>query len=147
MRVADAAAAAEEAGAADHHRRDRVEQEVVELVLLRAAEIGDAEHAGDARADRRDDHHRGDDQLDVDAGIFRRLAVAADHVDVAAEARVGQHEMADEQEQRGDDDDPGHRPERAAAQRLDRVAARHRRSGRAPAWRRCRRRSAAWPAS
>ena len=41
---------------------------------------------------------RAEDQLDVDAGIFRRLAVAADHVDVAAEARVGQHEMAGEQD-------------------------------------------------
>ena len=40
-------------------------------------------------------------QLDVDAGIFGRLAVAADHVHVAAEARVGQHQVADQQEQRG----------------------------------------------
>src|SRR5690349_7455016 len=38
-RVADAAAPAEEAGAADHHRRNRVEQEGVELVLLGRAEI------------------------------------------------------------------------------------------------------------
>ena len=43
--------------------------------------------------------HRGDHQLDVDAGIFGRLAVAADHVHVAAEAGVGQHQVADEQEQ------------------------------------------------
>ena len=38
------------------------EQVVVELVLLGAAEIGDAQHAGDAGAHGRDDHHRGDDQ-------------------------------------------------------------------------------------
>ncbi len=92
--VADAAAAAEQAGAADHHGRDRIEQVVVELVLLGAAEIGDAQHAGDAGADGRDHHDRGDHQLDVDAGIFGRLAVAADHVHVAAEAGVGQDQVA-----------------------------------------------------
>src|SRR6478609_3137098 len=42
--VADAAAAAEQAGAADHHRGDGVEQVAVELVLLGAAEMGHAQH-------------------------------------------------------------------------------------------------------
>ena len=41
-RVADAAAPAEQAGAAHHHRGDGIEQEGVELVLLGRAEIGDA---------------------------------------------------------------------------------------------------------
>src|SRR5581483_10407391 len=120
-RVADAAAPAEQAGAADHHRRDRVEEEGVELVLLGAAEIGDGEHAGDARADRRDDHHRGEDGLDVDAGIFGGLAVAADHVHVAAEARVGEDEMRDEEHEGGDDDDPRHAADRLRAEGRDEV--------------------------
>src|SRR5271166_2158846 len=47
-RIADAAAAAEEARSADHHRGDGVEQEGVEFVLLGAAEIGDPDHAGNA---------------------------------------------------------------------------------------------------
>jgi len=46
--IADAAPAAEQAGAADHDRGDRIKQISVELVLLRAAEMGDAEHAADA---------------------------------------------------------------------------------------------------
>ena len=61
------------------------------------------------------DHHGAEDELDVDAGIFGRLAVAADHVHVAAEARVGEHEMADEQHHRRDDDDPGNAADRAAS--------------------------------
>src|SRR5262245_57644306 len=40
--IADAAATAEEAGAADHHSSDRIEEEGVELVLLGGTEIGDA---------------------------------------------------------------------------------------------------------
>src|SRR6202453_524720 len=105
-RIADAAAPAEQAGAADHHGGDGVEQEGVELVLLGAAEIGDADHAGEARAHGGDHHHRADDEADIDAGIFRRLTIAADHVHVAAKARVGQHEMRDEQKNRRDDDNP-----------------------------------------
>src|SRR5205085_12166420 len=105
--VADAAAAAEQAGAADHDGGDRIEQIGIELVLLRAAEMGDAEHAADPRTDRRDHHHAAEDQLDVEPGIFRRLAIAADHVNVAAEAGIGQHQMAAEQHQRRHDHDPG----------------------------------------
>ena len=47
--IADAAAAAEQAGAADHDGGDRIEQIGVELVLLRAAEMRDAEHAADPK--------------------------------------------------------------------------------------------------
>jgi hypothetical protein len=50
--VADTAAAAEEAGAADDDGSDRIQEICVELVLLRAAEMGDAEHAADARTHR-----------------------------------------------------------------------------------------------
>src|SRR6202020_1054476 len=116
-RIADAAAPAEQAGAADHHGGDGVEQESVEFVLLGAAEIGDADHAGEARAHGGDHHHRADDEADIDAGIFRRLAIAADHVNVAAEARIGQHEMGDEQEDRRDDDDPWQAEKRLGSER------------------------------
>jgi hypothetical protein len=50
--VADSAAAAEEAGAADDDGGDGIEQVGVEFVLLRAAEMGDAEHAADAGTHR-----------------------------------------------------------------------------------------------
>ena len=58
-------------------------------------------------------------ELDVDAGIFRRLAVAADHVDVAAEARVGQHEVRDEQQDAATMTIHGMPAMRAGAERLD----------------------------
>ena len=73
-----------------------IEQIGVELVLLRAAEMRHAEHAADSRADRRNHHDAAEDQLDVEPGIFRRLAVSPDHVNVAAEAGIGQHQMAGE---------------------------------------------------
>src|SRR5437773_1103765 len=44
-RVADAATAAEQAGAADYDGSNGIEQIGAELILLSAAEIGDAEHA------------------------------------------------------------------------------------------------------
>ena len=47
MVLPNAAAPAEQAGAADHDGGDGVEQIGCELVLLGAAEIGDAEHAGE----------------------------------------------------------------------------------------------------
>src|SRR3954471_13292342 len=80
--IADTAPAAEQAGAADHHGGNGIQQVAVELILLGAAEIGDADHAGDTGADGGNDHDGGDDQPDIDAGILRRLPVAADHVHV-----------------------------------------------------------------
>src|SRR6185312_3672665 len=68
-RVADAALPPEQAGAAHHHGGNAVEQVGIELVLLGAAEIGDAKHAGNAGTQRRDDHHRCNDQPDVHSGI------------------------------------------------------------------------------
>src|SRR5205814_4486645 len=94
--VADAAAAAKETGAADHDGGDRIQQISVELVLLRAAEMRHAEHAADPRADRQNHHDAAEDQIDVKAGIFGRLAVAADHINVTPETRIGQHQMAAE---------------------------------------------------
>ena len=64
-RVADAAAAAEQAGAADHDRGDRIQKVVVELVLLRAAEVSDAQDARHTGAKARDDED-GDDGGELD---------------------------------------------------------------------------------
>jgi len=65
-----------QAGAADHNGGDRIQQIGVELVLLRAAEMGDPQHAADTGADRRDHHDGAENQIDVEPGIFRRLTVA-----------------------------------------------------------------------
>src|SRR5215831_12570854 len=120
-RVADAAAAPEQAGATDHDGGDRIEQVGVEFVLLRAAKMGDAQHSADSRADRRNDHDAAENQFDIEPRIFRRFAVSADHVDVAAEARVGQHQMAAEQHQGGDNDDPGDAADRGGAEARDQI--------------------------
>src|SRR5260370_4022250 len=103
--VADAAAAAEQAGAAHHHGGDGVEQVAVEFVLLGAAEVGDAQHPGHAGADALYDYDGTQDQLDIDAGIFRRFADAAHQGDVAADGRVGQHAEAGAREGAEHDDD------------------------------------------
>src|SRR5215831_17717728 len=91
----------------DDHSCNRVEQVGVEFVLLRAAEMGDAEHAADAGTDRSNHHDASEDHFDVEPGIFGRLAIATDHVNVAAEAGVGQNHVAAEQHHRGNDYDPG----------------------------------------
>jgi hypothetical protein len=59
--------------------------------------------------------------LTLRPGIFRRLAIAPDHVDVTAEARVGQHQVPAEQHDGGDDDDPWDPADRAGAERRDQL--------------------------
>src|SRR5262249_3288557 len=95
--IADAAAAAKQAGATDHDGRDGIQKIGVEFVLLRAAEMRYAQHAADAGAHGRDHHDAAQDQLDVEPGIFGCFAVSTDHVYVAAEACVCQHEVTGEQ--------------------------------------------------
>src|SRR5689334_4323189 len=48
--IADAAAAAKQAGTTDHDGRDGIQEVGVELVLLRAAEMRYAQHAANAGA-------------------------------------------------------------------------------------------------
>ena len=56
------------------------------------------------------------DPLDVDAGPARRLAVAADRVDVAAEARAVEQERRHDHQHEHDRDDPGDALERASGE-------------------------------
>src|SRR5438105_15755518 len=87
-RAADPSAAAEEADAADHRRRDRVEQDRaaagrrVDRVQPRGED--DPAESGHRARDHEDEDP---DELDVDAGPAGGLGVAADRVDVAAKGR------------------------------------------------------------
>ena len=89
----------EQAGAADHHGGDRIEQVGIELILLGAAEICDAKHAGEARTEGGDNHYRGEDGAHVHTGELGCLPIPADHVHVAAEPGVGQDQVGDQQHQ------------------------------------------------
>ena len=83
--------------------------------------MSDAQHAADSGADRRDHHDAAENQIDIEPGIFRRLAIAADHVNVAAEARKGEHQMAAEQHQGGNNHDPRNAADRRRSERRDEV--------------------------
>ena len=88
-RVPDLAAAAEQARAADHGCRDRVDQERaaarVQVDAVQAGSEDDAAEPGHRAGDHEDEHpHAGD----VDACAPGRLGVAADRVDVPTERRA-----------------------------------------------------------
>ena len=85
---ADAPLAAHQAGAADHHGGDRVELEPVAGVRLALQVLRHVEHAGQAREHARERVDRDLHPVDGDAREPRRLLVAADGVDVAAEGRA-----------------------------------------------------------
>src|SRR5918998_33657 len=113
---------AEQAGAADHDRRDGVE-----VVGRVAADGGGAEarqtqeacQAGQRAAEAVDL-----DQVavDVDARAPHGLLVGADRVRVAAEARLGEHDRRDQRDDRGDDRQVGHLVEQPpGTDRLDQL--------------------------
>ena len=108
-RVDHLALAAEEAGAADHGRADRVEQDVA-AAGVRVDRVGpaDAEDAADRGHERADHEDRDADPVDRDAGAAGRLGVAADRVDVPAVGGAAQHERPDHQEDRDDRGDDRH---------------------------------------
>src|SRR4030081_3815448 len=81
-------------------------RKVLDLVLLAAPKIGDAQHAGKTAEHGRDHHHRANDELYVDARIFGSVAVTARHVHIAAKTRVGENEMGNQQHQHRNDDQP-----------------------------------------
>ena len=56
-------------------------------------------------------------QADIDAGGARRLAIAADGIDVAAEARVAEHDPGRDRDQRKDQDRDRYAEERPLADR------------------------------
>ena len=62
------------------------------------------------------DHVDGEgDEADIDAGGAGRLAIAADRVDVAAEARVAEHDPGHDGDERQDEDRDRYAEERALA--------------------------------
>ena len=95
------AAAAEQAGAADHGAGDGVEEHVVAARRLahRQAAAG-GEHAAHGGQRRGQHEHQQPDPLDLDAGPAGRLDVAADGVDVAAEAGAAQERVDDDHDAR-----------------------------------------------
>ena len=106
QRADHAAAAAEEARAADHGRRDRVEQDRPAAgVQVDGVQPRGEDHAAEA-GHRPGDHE--DDQPDVphvDARATGRLGVPADGVDVTAEGRAlrdprPEHEQDDHEQER-----------------------------------------------
>ena len=85
-RVADAAA--QDRVAADHHRRIDLELEAEAGGAGGAAELADEDDAADAAAERGEQQRHGADLLDRDAGAGRGALVAADRLDVPADARL-----------------------------------------------------------
>ena len=78
--------------AAEHGRRDRVELVGDAHLLRHLADVGGVADAGDAaRARPRSRRSSVSTRLHGDARVLRRVAVAADGVDVAAEHREVQH--------------------------------------------------------
>src|SRR5438132_13311057 len=90
--VADLAAAAEQRGAADHRRGDRLELEALARDRLRCHQTRGEDEGGNADAEAADRIDREGDELDIDAGCPRRFAIAADRIDVASEARIGERD-------------------------------------------------------
>ena len=87
--------AAEQTGAADHRRADRLQFEAAAADRLGRTDAGDQHEAGDARKHAR---HRIDgdlDPLDVDAGELGRLLVAADGDDLLAERGEAHQQKGD----------------------------------------------------
>ena len=122
QRADDAALAAEEVGAADHDRSDGAQLLALRHQRVRRVEPPRHDEPGDRR------HQAGEGvgvdlgAPDVDAGDARRLAVAADGVDRAAERRVAQDVPADDaEEQRRRPRSPGCRRDGRCPSRSDRV--------------------------
>src|SRR3990170_4921439 len=66
------------------------------------------QRAGEARQQAGDGKDDGNDRAGVDARQLGGLAVAACHVDVTAEPRAREHEVADNQHGGGDQNDDRH---------------------------------------
>src|SRR5215217_9667795 len=95
----DAAAAAEEAGPADHGSRDRLEQDRAAARIQVDGAQPRGEYDPAHRGHRPGDHEHDDpDERDVDPGAPRRLGVAADRVDVPPERRPRGDERPDREE-------------------------------------------------
>ena len=107
-RVLDLAASAEQARAADHGRRDRVDQERaaagVQVDAVQPGRQHDATEAGHRAGDHEDDDP---DARDVDTCAPGGLCTAADGIDVPAERRSLGEEGQDEQHPDHQEQDEG----------------------------------------
>src|SRR3954449_10348558 len=115
-RAHDGAHAAEQAGAAEHGRRD--DRELVALAELDAAglEAAGVEHPRDGRGHGRDQEDAQLDPARVDAAVTRRRLAAAGRQHPAAEAGAAEDEVPDHAEQERPGQERGHRPDLAAAE-------------------------------
>ena len=108
----DGARAAEQAGAADDHGGDRIEEQRLARLRRAGREAAGIEDAGKAGADRREQIELDRQALDVDAGAQRRGAVGAEGIGVLAEAGLRQHVVHHQDDHGGDDDEDRHAQER-----------------------------------
>ena len=91
QRADDRAAAAEQAGAADHHRGDAVEVGVLAGGRADRADAADQRPAGD-RGDEPGEHIDAEqDPVGIDAGQPRSFGIVAGGVDMAAIGRAVEH--------------------------------------------------------
>ena len=118
------AVAAHEIGAADDRRGDDLELVADAEPVGHGAEPPDHENGGDSGREAADDVDGNLDRHDGNARQQRRLLVAADRVDVAAPARVGQNDREDDCDQRHRDDDRGDAEQTAAAELAEKLLVR-----------------------
>ena len=94
----DAAPAARQRDAAHHRRHDRIEFEAAADPVVDDADIAAQHQAGDRREGAGDHIADDGDAVGVDADQTRGRRIAADDVDLAAEARLGQQHAEDDRQ-------------------------------------------------
>ncbi|AEK62778.1 hypothetical protein CFU_2952 [Collimonas fungivorans Ter331] len=114
--AADGADAAGKAGAAQDHRRNRIQ--FVRLPQLQAVGRGQARRRHHCAQAGQQARYRVDEQQHLphlDARQARRLMITADCVDLHADHRATQDEPGNRHHQQGDDHQPGHAQHRIVA--------------------------------
>ena len=121
------AAAAEQAGSGQNHRRDGIEDELTTIdVAGHAAEIGGIQQEPDARGEGADDETQGSDGGKIDAGPARCFGISPDSVDVTPKPRSLKNCHPDGEYGKHDWNDPWHALLRAEGGPVD-IADRHHR--------------------
>ena len=100
-----AAAAAEDVGAADHHRGDRGQQVGVAHALVGLGRVAGEQHAGERGAEAGDDEGADDDPAGADAGEVGGALAVAGGVDRRGRRRCGRGWSATTTETRDPDED------------------------------------------
>jgi len=98
QRADDIARAAKETRAADHNRRDRIEQHGLACVCRAGGEacrVDDAAYRGEGR---RDEIDREQMAAHVDARAHRRLRIAASRIGILIKSGLREHEMHDDEQ-------------------------------------------------